>query len=76
MNDKVIEFISLLNQIFYDKNKNGSVKGANNNQVCMSGILNLLFCQRIFEFLMIRKNDICNIPLSSHFVPDTLLMGY
>jgi len=31
---KVIEFIiPLLDQIFYDKNKNGSGKGVNNNQI-------------------------------------------
>ena len=36
---KVIAYIPLLNQIFDDdKNKNGSVKGANNNQVYMRGI--------------------------------------
>jgi len=28
---KVIAYISYLNQIFDEKNKNGSVKGANNN---------------------------------------------
>jgi len=30
---KVIAYTLSLNQIFDDKNKNGSVKGANNNQV-------------------------------------------
>jgi len=38
----IVAFISLLNQIFDDKNKNGKVKGANNNQVYIRGILNLL----------------------------------
>jgi len=42
---KVIAFIPLLNQIFYDKNKNGSVKGENR-------ILNLLAFVSVF--LMIR----------------------
>jgi len=49
---KIIAYnIPLLNQIFDDKNKNGSVKGAANiNQVCKSGILNLLaFFRRIFD---------------------------
>jgi len=44
---KVSAHIPLINHIFYDKNKNGRVKGANNNQVCMRGILN--FRQRIFD---------------------------
>jgi len=36
---KVIAYIPPLKQIFDDKNKNGSAKGANNN-IC-AGILNL-----------------------------------
>jgi len=55
---KVIAFIPLLYKIFDDKNKNGCVKGANNNHVCKQDILNLL----AFVFLMIRKFDICDIP--------------
>jgi len=57
---KVIAYIPLLNQIFEDKNKNGSVKKANNNQVYMRGILNLLAIVSIF--LVIRKIYICDIP--------------
>jgi len=34
---KFIAYIPFLYQIFDDKNNNGSVKGANNNQVYMSG---------------------------------------
>jgi len=60
---KVIAFIPLLDQIFDDKNKNGSVKVANNNQVYMRGNFELVsFCQRVF--------DICDIPLRSHSVSD------
>jgi len=33
---KAIACIPLLYQIFDDKNKNDSVKGANNNQVCVT----------------------------------------
>jgi len=36
---KVIAFIPLLDQIFDDKNKNGSVKGANYNQLYTRGNL-------------------------------------
>ena len=57
---KVIAYIPLFNQIFDDKNKNGSLKGANNNQVCKGGISNLLAFFGVF--LMIRKIDICDIP--------------
>ena len=56
---KVIAFIPLLNQIFDDNIKNGSVKGANNNQVYMSGILNFLAIVSVF--LMVRKMYICDI---------------
>jgi len=35
---KIIAYIPLFNQMFDDKNKNGSVRGANNNQVYMRGI--------------------------------------
>jgi len=65
---KVIAYIPLLNLIFDDKNKNGSVRGANNNQVYMHGILNLLAIVSVF--LMIRKIYIYDIPLRSHFVSD------
>jgi len=57
---KYARLLSLLNQIFDDKNKNGSVKGANNNQVCKPGILNLLAFDGVF--FMIRKINICDIP--------------
>jgi len=60
---KVIAYIPLLYQIFDDKNKNGSVKGANNNNVFMRGN----FYASVF--FMIRKNVIYDIPLRSHFVP-------
>jgi len=46
---KVIAYIPLFNKIFDDKKKNGSVKGANNNQICKRGILNLLAFRRIFD---------------------------
>jgi len=47
---KVIAFILLLNQIFDDKNKNGSVKKANNNQVYMRGNFEFVsFCRRVFD---------------------------
>jgi len=65
---KVIAYIPLFNQIFDDKNKNGSAKGANNNQVYMRGNLNLLAIVNVF--LMIRKMYNCDIPLRSHFVSD------
>jgi len=46
---KVIAFIPLLNQIFDDKNKNGSAKVANNDQVYMHGNFEFIsFCQRVF----------------------------
>jgi len=50
---KDIAYIPLPNQIVDDK-KSGSVKGANNNHVYISGILNLLAF--VSAFLMIRKN--------------------
>jgi len=67
---KVIAFIPFLDQIFDDKNKNGSVKGrgTNNNQYTCAVILNLLAFVSLF--LMIRKIDICNIFLRGHFVSD------
>ena len=49
---KVIAFISLLDQIFDDKNKNVSLKGTNNNQVYMQGNFEFVsFCQRVFDDL-------------------------
>jgi len=46
---KVIAYITLLNQIFDDKNKNGSLKGAHNNQVYMRGNFEFVsFCHVIF----------------------------
>jgi len=67
---KVIAYIPSLNQIFDDKNKHDSVKGANNYQVCKRGILNLL---AFFDalFLMIRKID--NIVIS-HYAAILFLM--
>jgi len=48
---KAVAHIPLLNQIFYDKNKNDGVKGANNNQVPMyaRNFEFVSFCQRIFD---------------------------
>jgi len=56
----------LLNQIVNNENKNDSVKWANNNQVCKRGILNS--SSFVGVFLMIRKIDICDIPLRNQFV--------
>ena len=62
---KVIAYIPLLYQIFDDKNKNGSVKGANNNnQVYMPANF------YVGVFFMIRNIVIYDIPLLSHFVSD------
>jgi len=47
---KVIAFIPLLDQIFDDKNKNGSIKGANNNQAYMRENFEFdSFFQRVFN---------------------------
>jgi len=57
---KVIAFTPLLNQIVDSKNKNGSGKGANNNNQVyyMRRILNLSAFVRVPVFDDIRKIDI------------------
>ena len=56
---KVIAFIPLLDQIFDDKNKNGSVKGPIITKYTCAGILDLLAFVSVF--LMIRKMYIFDI---------------
>lgn len=62
---KFIAYIPLLNQIFCNKNKNGSLKARFTDYIIYKPLW-----KGTQLFFMIRIIDICDIPLHSYFVSD------